>query len=172
MADPYRYPLDPEVLDSIRRSLQQGLAEATATDPTLNGTLSGKAVPNPATSRAQMGGVTLTPEARGGASSMLRETATTHRTQVKDIAAALQRQKIDELLLKVGSLDLPTNLPPLPAQPAPVHPVTNFLNKAIRGVGPALVLDLLLTPLETNKGEDERLKQYKADDLRSSGGPR
>lgn len=170
--DQFRYPLDPEVLDSIRRSLQHGLAEATQTRPELNGTLSGKAVANPATSRAQMGGVALTPEARGGASEMLRETATSHRTQVRDIAAALQRQRIDQLLMNVGSLDLPTNLPPLPEAKPPVNPITGALTKALRGIGPALVLELLLTPLETNKGEDERLKQYKADDLRSSGGPR
>ncbi len=158
--DQFRYPLDPEVLDSIRRSLQHGLAEATQTRPELNGTLSGKAVANPATSRAQMGGVALTPEARGGASEMLRETATSHRTQVRDIAAALQRQRIDQLLMNVGSLDLPTNLPPLPKAEPPRNPVVRSLTSALRGLGPALVLNLLLTPLDTNNGEDERLKQH------------
>lgn len=106
-------------------------------------------------------------------------------TTVKNVADELLKVRIAQALSRVGSLDLPANLPPLPEPivptplpkptptPVPVPvPKPALIPKLLSGLGPSLVLDLLLTPLETNKGEDARLKQYKADDLRSSGGPR
>ena len=158
---------DPKVLDEIATNLDNLLKEAMKDG---NYELyNGKAAKSYQSPRA-FDGIKLQ-QIPGSGAFRSPEFVKATDTTVKNVADELLKVRIAQALNKVGSLDLPTNLPPLPEPPA-VTPKPSLATKLRSGLGPGLIIDLLLTPLETNRGEDERLKQYKADDLRSSGGPR
>lgn len=164
---------DPKVLDELAVNLTDLLRKATTEG---NYELVNKKPAPSYTSPKAFDGIKLQTIPGSGqfkSPEFVRHTGTT----VKDVAEELLRVRIAQTLQRVGSLDLPTNLPPLPGDSVAPPSVTpkpgaGLGSRLLKGVRPSLVLDLLLTPLELNTGEDARLKQYKADDLRSSGGPR
>jgi len=164
---------DPKVLNEIAANLDSLLQEAMKDG---NYELYNKKAVNSYQSPRAFDGIKLQ-QIPGSGAFRSPEFVKATDTTVKNVADELLKVRIAQALNRVGSLDLPTNLPPLPEPVAPIPtpapvPKPALIPRLLSGLGPALVFDLLLTPLETNKGEDERLKQYKADDLRSSGGPR
>jgi hypothetical protein len=146
------YPVNPDTLDEMIRTLQFVLDE-----PQLF-TASGRTPKNPATSMARLPELEMTSRTGGGRASappdnMLRN-PTYESTRMKDVAANMQRAKIDEILSKI---DL--NLPAPQAAPAPgrmpgLQPLAEIAGK----MAPVLtLLDLLTQTTELNKGEDAEL---------------
>jgi hypothetical protein len=146
------YPVNPDTLDEMLRTLQFVLDE-----PQLF-TASGRTPKNPATSMARLPELEMTSRTGGGravapSDNMLKNPAY-DSTRMKDVAANMQRAKIDEILSKI---DL--NLPAPQAAPAPgrmpgLQPLAEIAGK----MAPVLtLLDLLTQTTELNKGEDAEL---------------
>ncbi len=164
--------IDPKTIEELGRLFSQMLDDAQS--PNNYELLSGKPAKN-FQSKAAFDGVKLDKVVGSGeikAPVYGKQYAKFPQARVVDVADELMKVRIQEAIQRVGSLDLPTNLPDLPKPPKPQMvpkskiPLAGLLSPF------SVALELLLHSPELNAGEDERLKQYKQDDMKSSGGPR
>jgi hypothetical protein len=147
-----KYPVQPDVVADLIRGL-----EAIQANPELY-TASGRTPKNINTSLAKLPDVELTPRAGGGKAAGLSTHMLTNPsyvpTRMQDVAANLQRAKIDEMLSKID-LNLPNYTPSTTAVRVPgLHPLAQIAGK----LAPVLtLLELLTQTSELNKGEEKEL---------------
>lgn len=158
--------IDPVLIENIAKDIQRILDASLK--PTNYETLSGRGVGS-VSSSATLNGLTKT-RLPGSGHIQAPVVGNSPRVTVRGLAEELSKIRIEQALQRAGSLDLPKyNFPPIPELP-PKPAVTPGLLKVL---GPlSTFLDLMTHSSELNVGEDERLKQYRQDDLKSSGGPR
>jgi len=146
------YPVQPAAITD----LIDGLAAILQNSESY--TASGRAPKNPASSMARLPDIELTTRSGGGMASGLSDNMlknpTYETTRMRDVAANLQRAKIDEILSKID-LNLPTpQAAPAPGRMPGLQPLAQMAGR----FAPVLTLLELLTQAgDLSRGEDEDL---------------